>query len=593
MSEFEPGFNKPAKDERDELLHKQAEYEKALFDVQQKEAFGKFDVTVPNEGEDTYQSYIDKRPGEGIVRNAADQPVNTETNKFASQEAYEAQKGNSQDYYDKLGGIAAKQEQFTPPTYEEMGLLQLAKEASKARQLGDPAEEATIRAALEHHLTGDALKDDTETPEQAQARYDADLARYEELVDKLSKRGETWPPHAADAHAEPNGEGNPSARTETSSNDIEESPSAEAGSINAAIEAGETTDAPEADSSEDEVADTESAAVEADASETEAADVAEEAPEGEEPAATETTEEEKPAAPKGASYNGKSVRVASVIPHPSGDASLDSLTVVDEDGNVVTVHASEIVYSGVAAPVEEKVPGTEVELYRPEGHEVVAVAQEVETQEKGIKKWWGKVRDSIYKVSGAALWAKEWAQGKHAQWVEHGVTDEMSPEEQEKKRNTNRKIVIAAGVGLAAIGLGSVIALGVTHALNEAAPDANIASGGGTSGGQELGGTGQDVLNGNNGGDRAENFVLPIDGNPGVEEVVDAAPNPSDYTIFDGDGGEGVFQRLGIDPAKWYDVAPTLLAEAPGDFYQEGADIRFAHTGQLSQRAQEIINSLR
>ena len=163
MSELEPGFNTAVKDERDVLKQKQDEYERALFDVQQKEAFGKFDVAVPNSGEDTYQSYLDQRPSESIVLNSADKPVGAETNRFASKEAYEAQNSSTQDYYDKLGGVAAKQEQFTPPTYEEMGLLQLAKEASKARQLGDPAEEATIRAALENHLAGDALKDDTET----------------------------------------------------------------------------------------------------------------------------------------------------------------------------------------------------------------------------------------------------------------------------------------------------------------------------------------------------------------------------------------------------------------------------------------------
>jgi len=590
MSELEPGFNTAAKDERDVLKQKQDEYERALFDVQQKEAFGKFDVTAPNSGEDTYQSYMDQRPADGIVRNSADVLVNSATNKFASQEAYEAQVGSTQDYYDKLGGVAAKQEQSTPPTYEEMGLLQLAKEASKARQLGDPAEEATIRAALEHHLTGDALKDDTETAEQAQARYDADLARYDQLVDRLSKRGETWPPHAAETHAEPNGEGQPSNRTDTASEstvgDTAEAAEPTADATDAAneeapVEAEQEADAPESDTDEPEAQAEPAVASEAEAPQTAEADAEQEA---------------KPVI-SSASYNGKKITVARVTPDPSGNASLDMLTVIDEDGNELTIRASDVSYSGVPVkqpePFVEKTPGTDVELYNPEGREVVLANPEEETQEKGIKKWFGKIKAGMYRAAGASAWAAEWARGGYSKWIDHNVNDSMNDEEKEKKRKNNRTAAVIAGGALALIAVGGIgmgIATGV-GAFNGNTPTASSGGMGDFAGQWD---PSQHVADANEAiSDGPTN--LPLEGAPDVETVTDAAPTVGpEVSAIKGEGGEALFARYEI-PTSFYDQQWKLLEMFPEDFKLNpaGDGVWVSHSGALSQGAQDAINSLR
>lgn len=157
------------------------------------ESFGMYDEDVtPAEGELTFEEYAAQRPAEGIVRNG-DNFQDAQSGKFATQEAYEAQKGDIQDHYDQLGGLVNTGE-YQIPNYEDMGVVQLAKEASKARALGDRAGEEEIRVAVEHHLTMDAMKDDSETPEEAQARFEAEVARYDSLVERFENLSATAKP---------------------------------------------------------------------------------------------------------------------------------------------------------------------------------------------------------------------------------------------------------------------------------------------------------------------------------------------------------------------------------------------------------------
>lgn len=58
----ERDFTTQPTDERDVVAQLEAQLEAAKFDVKQKELFGKYDITTPNENEESYQSYLDKRP---------------------------------------------------------------------------------------------------------------------------------------------------------------------------------------------------------------------------------------------------------------------------------------------------------------------------------------------------------------------------------------------------------------------------------------------------------------------------------------------------------------------------------------------------
>ena len=205
MAEKEPTTRKTPDNEQDIAAKLKRQYERAQFDADQKESFGKFDVTVPGEGEDTYQSYLDQRPAEGVIRDG-EVLRDAQTGAFASADTYENQLSNTQDYYDQKGGLVNKEGEYQPPNYEAMGVLQLAKEAAKARQLGDRAEEEAVREAVEHYLTMDAMKDESESPEEAQARYESEIARYESLVNRFGERPDAHQQQSHEAHDTPEAE---------------------------------------------------------------------------------------------------------------------------------------------------------------------------------------------------------------------------------------------------------------------------------------------------------------------------------------------------------------------------------------------------
>jgi len=184
MTEQAPSGLSALEKERARLASERAKLEHKENVLNREELFGKYDEgAIPAEGEMTYQQYLEQRPAEGVVRDG-DGFRDAQSGKFAEAKSYEAQKGDIQDHYDQVGGLVNKGE-YQPPDYENMGVVQLAKEASKARALGDRAGEQDVRAAVEHHLTIDAMKDDSETPEEAQARYESELARYDSLVERF------------------------------------------------------------------------------------------------------------------------------------------------------------------------------------------------------------------------------------------------------------------------------------------------------------------------------------------------------------------------------------------------------------------------
>jgi hypothetical protein len=521
-------------DERDVAAKLKAQYEKAQFDADQKEAFGKYDVTAPNEGEDTYQSYLDQRPAEGIVHNG-DVYQNAQTGKFASEQAYNAQNGDTQAYYDQLGGIEEKQEVYEGPNYEAMGVMQLAKEAAKAQQLGDRAEEATIREALEQHLTIDALnpKDDAESPEEAQKRYDAEVARYEDLIKKFGGAEDTV-------------------------TSVESAPKPE---LARQLESAEQS----------------------------------------------TPSVEKENTDPDIFLNGEKVIIDNVFQSPDGQKAV---LVKDAAGATQLVFEKELTYtdksvdaepSKVEVPVDESrveteaahpTPGKEVERFI--GKEVERYDPDLyklkrAEQETTAKKWWEKARDGVRKRAGVAYWAAQWetyvitpVREKWSKVLEYGVTDEMTDAEKEKRRKDNRIAVIIAGAGIVALGAGIIIESGIAAF--------NAHQGGDM--------TGNDLGNGaGGGGHTVESFAPTEDATlsvgDGDHDALFSPETSVPIAANSGDGGEALFQRYDIPIDKWYNNARTLLAQFPQDFYLKGNDVRIAHTGPLSQGAQDFINSLR
>ena len=360
---------KAPRDERDELASLEAKERKIQeeisnlrFDKNQKEAFGKFDVAVPNEGEDTYQSYLDKRPAAGIIRNG-DVLRNAEDGTFASADNYEVQRGDTWDYYNDQ---ADKKEttSFSVANYENLGVMQLAKAAATARQEGNAARESVIKEALEHHLTMDAMRDDSESPEAAQARYDSEVARYEQLVDRFSQRGNGEARHATDSHTPGDGEGEPSQRvTPSPEADEAEQP----GETQPAEQQPEETEAPTASESPAEA-----------------------------PSEPETAEAAELAVGSEAFLNGQKVSISEVF--PSSDGSRKAIEVTDADGKKQLVYADDLGTSEEAptqpVPTESKqesqpAQSSEEEQKEPGGYyngKKVSVARVLSTSEGDSSK---------------------------------------------------------------------------------------------------------------------------------------------------------------------------------------------------------------
>ncbi|MGV9002344.1 MAG: hypothetical protein ACOH18_05320 [Candidatus Saccharimonadaceae bacterium] len=587
MAEQEPTLARAPQDERDEVARLQQALENAQHDVAQKESFGKYDVTVPNEGEQTYQTYLEQRPVEVI--HDGKRPIEAESRRFASTEVYEAQNANTQDYYDQKGGLVNKGE-YQPPNYEKMGVLQLAKEAAKARKLGDRLEEETITRAAEQYLKTDAMKDTSESTEEALARYNSEFDRYNNLIERFLGRPDANRQQSDEAHAEPNGEGSRSQRS-----------------------TGESGDEPDA----------------------------------------EPVEAEEPKE-SGTYYDGKKVSIAqSFTNFDPENRDRVVLRVVDDEGNVYDVGEDEVKYhkgssvtkegeptgtpetpevtpavtpeatTGEAPTPEPTTPeastpepitpeiltvdtlpsaeGKELELYRTEGKELVPYGPE---QEQASRKWWQKVGDYIRPRAGiTAFWAAEFGahtQGLRSWWVDRGVEDSMSPDEQEKKRQRNRKAALFGGGAIAAAAAlvgGVLIAKGLSsggsgNGANHLNDASSVGLGEHSTGFDNLHPGMQHAASQANEG--VTNLPFDTGSGPGVESIANAPAAAQElFTVSPNEGGLQLFKNLGLDSTVWYDNARTLLEQFPENFYAKGVSEVGLRPGPLVQGAQDFINVLR
>lgn len=552
MSEFGPTSSPELDKERSKLAEKRAELERQELVLGAAEAFGKYDTNPqPAEGELTYEQYLEQRPKDGIVREGT--KFRDSSGNFASQEAYEQQQAEATAQDTSYNGrieaaIRSNEGKVFESPYESLGLMQLAKEYSLAGARQDRTAQEDIREALEHKLTMEAMHDDSLTSEEAQARYDADLGRFESLVTRFGSRPDAQSQKAEEAHIEPNGEGAPSAR--------------------------------EAVQPVDEAAQASQPGQELELYKNEPVTIVNQE--------SRASKEQEP----GGYYNGKKVSVARV---GFGDGKDAILTVVDEAGEVSEIRASELTYEAQpevkvvepqketsgnqeAAPEAPKV-GTTLELYR----------GEVDSQE--TKKWWTRAGDQLRRFGGAAYWKEKFSRAEAVpdDSLNRGVVEQMPEQERDTRRNRNRYVAILATAAL----LAPTFLMGAVGAKSGENGERNNAETS-TSAGATPGEAEQDIT------EPVTPEVTPVVNLPlsgaegaGPTTIPEAEIPNEQINVVNGQGGYELFASLGLDAAAWDANAQTLATNFPQDFYREGNEVRLMAPGQLSQGAQDFINTLR
>ncbi len=609
-------------DEHDKVAKLQRELEKAQFDAQQKEEFGKYDVTVPGKGEGNYQEYIDSRPNDGIVRNG-DVYQYADTGKFAGEAAYTAQNGTAEDHYDKVEKVSINGEH-----YKEMGVMQLAKEAAIARKDGNKAREGLIFEALEHHLTMDAMKDDSESPAEAQARYESEVQRYEDLVLKFAagetSKVEPFPPANAEAQ-QPAGEANASANPNTDPSTQETAPAASEATLSGekvtidnvfvSPDGQKVVQITGEDGKKQYVAESDLNFSAPDTSkENPLAPIVKDMAtqrmkaklQGGDSGEDEGDEEADPATPNkpvvGAAFAVGSDGTATILdPAIKAAATREpSAFAVNSQGEV------EVLDDELKAQTANVEADPRVEQEREAAR--LAAEQERKFGER-VKNWFQKEGKKLQEFGGSVYIGKLFKNGMDGvknganRMLEWRIKEDMSPEEKDKIRKQNRYGAIAFGAAAAALTIGLFAANGMNANESGVEPGALPTPEPTETVDPNL----QDILNpgGAAGGDTEPNFGPgmtipdwdgPIGGGEAAPEV--AAPEvvvPNEaFNIPAGGGGEQLFGDLGIDTSKWYANENTLLANFPNDFYRmESGHVGISRPGFLSQGAQDAINALK
>lgn len=191
--------------------------------------------------------------------------------------------------------------------------------------------------------------------------------------------------------------------------------------------------------------------------------------------------------------------------------------------------------------------------------------------------------DSANKWQGAidrfrpSYWASRW---NTSRFMKRQIHDEMTPEEQNKRKNRNRVLFFVGGVALGILATKGYDL--IQDAMNSGVGADSLPTDIGTGTGAEAGGdlgvdTGVDF-----GADNGADIPLAPD-RPDLSAQFNIAP---------GDGGIALFNRLGLTEAQWYEAQGDLISKFPSEFYQpDGMAVRINSSGPLSSEAQEYIRT--
>ena len=605
MPEKETFSSAPVHDERHELEELRAQAAKKQAEVAKNEEWGKYDVTVPNAGEITYQEYLAQRPSDGVVRDGEGGFINTATGETATEDDYSTQLSaeSTDEYYARKGNITNESE-YTPPELDKMGLMELANEAAKAIALGDKSHEDDVRRAVMKYTTQESRKDQSVNASDRTKNRDQDIenfwARVNHIIDKKARKAE-----ASQGESEADSSTPPEAGSDRDSSDAEKSERANAGDVvkynGEKMTIGEVFE----DSSGKrvfELTDTNG----------QKHLVREEGVLLQESESAADTSEDEPVQVPAAEESGSA----------EGEAESNNDESEDDEPPLSMPPPPPTPNRGL--PIDPT--GREVVLWDGAHKEVVPMSPEQEKSRwEKIKAGFKFERDMLRKYGAMAYFSEKWdrvMRGLKDHTLDHGITEEMSDEEKEKKRKRNRVVLIAGGAAVAALGVVAAMH-GFDH--SSAAPGTEAFQSGhtGVTGAEahvsgigisdfgdipsgnkahtEVAGIGLSDFGGSEGhvGTSTESTLAypPLSetsASVGVDALSSTYENVKDiYNISKGMGGIELFDRLGIGGDKWVQNAQTLLSRFPNDFYVVDGDVRIAHSGWLSQDAQNYIESLR
>ncbi len=531
MSETAPAEPKRGQDDFrpvvDEIAQERAkldsEYARKTAMLNQVEAFGvkdKFEGPLLEDGRPIAGSHADyhsQRHSDGIVRDGSGFRQ-AESGQFASEEGYTTQNGTAQEHYDKLMGF--ENEGVHETGFENMGIMQLAKEQAKAEIMNDVAGMNEIRGVSDQYMLEQAAIKGSGT---TYADLDQAAVRYQKLVEKFKSKelGET-----------------------------------------SAVEGDEDKDEKPADG-------------EKPVNETEGTKPNETDP-NEAPA--ETPEKEHKVGDT-AEYNGETVTLGQKL---AGTDKLVAYEVVKSDGSRTLVYEHELTFPEPAA--EKESVGEKAKRFWKKGTSFIA---EKFTMGYMGARWF--VEDSI---------------------INRGIDPLTTSFEDAEKIKHRRRIALVAGTAAVLVALaisrdfhGFGSGGGGSHVANALPTDTPTPSPSAsevpTSDGSEFTLPQTPHAPELNPNDPA--FTLtPVDQAPtgtpspdvlGATPTPDALSNP-DFTITQGEGGLQLFNRLGIDPAKWAANASRLLQQHGEDFYtRPGGGIGISHPGALSEATRiDLLN---
>lgn len=214
-----------------------------------------------------------------------------------------------------------------------------------------------------------------------------------------------------------------------------------------------------------------------------------------------------------------------------------------------------------------------------------------------LKKLWNKGKEKVKLLFRKEYWGERFTNaslkvGEASTWALNlGVNEEDDDQEKDRKRNRNRVLFIAGGAAVAvasiagAYGIGYAIGGGGSHgAATEALTSGN--------------GSGRGVGEALSAHDRAiADSLTPTRGSdiPVASPVpTPEASIPVGYDVPNGEGGEQLFNTIGIDPQKWYANQESFLRNFPDQFYRmPGGDVGIAQPGTLPLEVRNAMEALK
>jgi len=554
MSEQEPTFESPKSADHTELDRLEATLLKKKFELEQNEKFGKYDsIEGPlNEGEqfmaNSHAAYHAQRPSEGIVRDgdALHRTGGSAAGAFASEAAYEAQKGNPYNegdvanagrYYDGLIGGNEVNEAPIGTDYEAMNPRQLALEAAKANELGDSAEMNDIRETLNIRLLNEVTTPGTQMTEED---YHEGMAQYDHLVTLAIQRrvGKTSEQPVATA----------AAAVDTGEAIADNAPADSEAPVEATV-AGDTSEVVGGDTIDEPEARTDTGAASGEATD----DSAPTKPE----AATEPTESERKPG-NIVELLGTKVTIGQILRGPDGTVAYE---VIEEDGSRVLAYEADLM------SVEER--------------------EEKDSPTERIKAFWKKSKGFIVEKFTLGYMSAKWTIEDTV--INRGIDHTTSFEDAEKIKRRRRTALLAGAAAVIVAGIVLKNQDAVAHLFNGGSGlDAGVPNPTHTAVATE----------GLSAHDQAIADAMHS-GSSGVETgAVDpstVAPNiapDAAFNVTPNEGGYQLFNRLGIPTAVWDTNASSLLQRFPQNFYSmDGGGVGLRNV-PIGDTLQTVLNGL-